>query len=150
MIDNWILAVAGSKRALVLHPDEEQCLQVDRDTSRETWRQSPMPALHAREWLAQHCPPDKFVQPLALQHVFEDGDMLHIPSGWVHYVETGPRSEGAWWASLNRFMDPESRAEEEHGLPAEAPPAGQSTAGQSTAVDDQPLRPSHADGRQQP
>ena len=48
-------------------------------------------------------------QPLALQHIFEEGDVLWLPSGWLHMIETGPRkhesglSPAGNWASLNLF-----------------------------------------------
>ena len=99
---NWILAVKGAKRAVVLHPSAVDCLQVILNNSLESFRQSPLPLLRAREWLAANCPPGLVSQPLAMQHRFEEGDLLYVPALWVHAVANSASDE--WWISLNRFM----------------------------------------------
>ena len=105
LADNWVLAVAGWKRAVLLHPFSYRCLQIDEDSERESFRQSPLPVSRAKEWLAEHCPADEWGgAPLALQHVFEVGDLLFIPVTWLHHIETGPPEGGGWWISLNRFF----------------------------------------------
>ena len=103
--NNWILAVSGKKRAVLAHPHEWDCLQVEYNESSGDWRQSPLPVLHAREWLAAHClvGSEGRSSPLALQHVFEKGDLLYIPSQWLHAIETAPGAHG-WWTSINRFV----------------------------------------------
>ena len=99
---NWILAVKGAKRAIVVHPYASECLQVVRNQSLDSFRQSLMPLTRAREWLAEHCPPGEVAQPIALQHRFKEGDLMYIPGSWVHSVDNAP-TENGWWISLNRF-----------------------------------------------
>jgi len=104
-IDNVIVAIAaGRKRAVLLHPEADRCLHIDYNSSHPTYRQSPLPLLKAREWLALNCPPGTFEQPVAWQHMFEEGDVLFIPRRWLHSIETGPAASG-WWFSLNRFLN---------------------------------------------
>ena len=80
LLDNWILGVRGRKRVVLAHPRWHDCVRVDEDTNSSTFRQSPMPLLRAREWLAEHCPqededgPRAAGVPLAMQHVVEEGD----------------------------------------------------------------------------
>ena len=96
-----------------------QALKIDHNQSSPTFRQSPAPVDKLREWAQAQNLPDvvhgqparpgsvhvrQVKYPLALQHVFEEGDALWLPSGWLHMIETGPREEGGgWWASLNLF-----------------------------------------------
>jgi len=101
---NWVLAVAGPKRAVLLHPYEQGCLAVSSNHSHESYRQSPAPILALSDWLAEHCAASDFDPPLAMQHVFEEGDLLHIPALWLHYIETAPAEREGWSVSLNRFF----------------------------------------------
>ena len=101
---NWVLAVAGPKRAVLLHPYEQGCLAVSSNHSHESYRQSPAPILALSDWLAKHCAAADFDPPLAMQHVFEEGDLLHIPALWLHYIETAPAEREGWLVSLNRFF----------------------------------------------
>ena len=101
---NWVLAVAGPKRAVLLHPYEQGCLAVSSNHSHESYRQSPAPILALSDWLAKHCAAADFDPPLAMQHVFEEGDLLHIPALWIHSIETAPAEREGWLVSLNRFF----------------------------------------------
>ena len=101
---NWLVGVAGRKRAVLLHPYNAYCLQIDENETRDSWRQSPMPVRDARAWLEVNCPEEYFDPPLALQHVFEEGDVLYIPPHWIHHVDTRPSAPGTWHATMNRFL----------------------------------------------
>ena len=83
----WILDVAHSrKRAVLVHPYEDDCLPRWRPTSAALFRQSPLPVLHASErWLLEHCPRQVTRRALALQRVFEEADLLSPcrPSGYI-------------------------------------------------------------------
>ena len=92
--------VVGGLAVVALDDDDRGLARVAHAMSRNEER--------ARE-LAEHCAASDFDPPLAMQHVFEEGDLLHIPAGWVHYVETAPPSDGAWWVSLNRFYTPSDK-----------------------------------------
>ena len=74
---NWVLAVAGPKRA-VLHPYEEGCLAGRLNPLHESYRQS-RPDPRASDWLAEHCAANGR-SAARVQHVFEEGDLLHIPA----------------------------------------------------------------------
>ncbi|CAE8595332.1 unnamed protein product [Polarella glacialis] len=101
VFNNWILAVAGSKRAVLLHPYDDACLQVEENESRSSWRNSPLPVQHAKEWLKENCLEFSSHEPRALQHRFEEGDLLFIPAYWLHFVETSASPTNGWWVSLN-------------------------------------------------
>ena len=60
---NWVLAVAGRKRAVLLHPYEEGCLAVSSNPLHESYRQSPAPILALSDWLAEHCAASDFDPP---------------------------------------------------------------------------------------
>ena len=59
---------------------------------------------HMRTWLRTKCPRSKYLPPVAFQHVFAEGDLLYMPSHWLHSIETDP-AENGWWLSLNRFFE---------------------------------------------
>ena len=102
-IHNWILGVAHSrKRAVLVHPYEDDCLKVETNISSAAFRQSPLPVLHARRWLLEHCPGSDEEMPRAAARLRE-GDLLYVPALWLHSIETAPGDSG-WWTSLNRFM----------------------------------------------
>ena len=82
---------------------------MDQNESSPTFRQSPLQVSRIREFLEQHIP-DAGMRPFALQHVFQEGDVLWLPLGWLHMIETDVpgdenRAEAATdcWASLNLF-----------------------------------------------
>jgi len=103
VFNNWILAVAGSKRVVLLHPYDDACLQVELNESLISWRNSPLPVQQAREWLRENCPEFSSHEPRALQHRFEEGDLLFIPAYWSHFVETTASPTNGWWVSLNHY-----------------------------------------------
>ena len=103
LLDNWVLAAKGRKRAVLVHPRWHECLRTEAAQESVYFRQSPLPVREAREWLAAHCPADDFGTPVAHQHVFEEGDLLFIPAWWLHAIETAPAEDSGWWISLNRF-----------------------------------------------
>jgi len=101
---NWVLAVAGQKRAVLLHLFESECLHIDMNSTCGSYRQSALPVRAALAWLDAHCTANEFAEPIALQHCFQEGDLLFIPANWIHYIETGPSTSG-WWLSLNRHFN---------------------------------------------
>lgn len=95
---NWVLAVAGQKRAVLLHPFESECLHIDMNSTRGSYRQSALPVRAAQAWLDAHCTANQFAEPIAMQHRFQEGDLLFIPANCAqltylnaHALPTHPR-----------------------------------------------------------
>ena len=101
--DNWLAELAGTRRLLLLHPKEGALLRPQTNRSHPEYRQAELGFL--REINAQRDGQAKAARGLAA--ILGTGDALHIPAGWMHYVEVEPPDTASkgFWLSMARFCE---------------------------------------------
>ena len=87
--DNWIVSLAGLRRVILIHPIEGmKKLQPVVNQNSSHYRQC------KERGLLRELPLDMQQSIVALTAELGPGDSLHVPAGWLHYLEIATTSEG--------------------------------------------------------
>jgi hypothetical protein len=104
--DTWLASLAGTRRVLLLHPAAAAALRPEANRSHPWYRQA------ALGFLRELDPAAEPAAALGLAAELRPGDALHIPAGWLHYIEVDPPGGAgkfhaggadAFWLSMAHF-----------------------------------------------
>jgi hypothetical protein len=110
--DNWIVSLAGSRRVILIHPIEGiRKLRPVVNQSSSHYRQC------EERGLLRELPRDMQQSIVAIAAELGPGDSLHVPAGWLHYLEIATSNEGGrdlddhrdwrqnFWLSMAQFCE---------------------------------------------